>query len=161
MRCTYIAIGSNLNNPLQQVKKAMAALSRLPETRLLNASSCYRSKPLGPCDQPDFINAVVAVETTFSPHQLLQQTQCIEQSQGRVRSGQRWGPRVIDLDIVLYESEVIETADLTIPHPGLTEREFVLYPLLELVPDVRLPSGEPLAAWVSRCPLNGLEQLPS
>ena len=149
----YIGVGSNLNDPLKQVETAITALNKLPDICVIKTSNYYRSKPLGPANQPDFINAVVAIDTSLSAHQLLQQTQEIERAQGRARS-EHWGPRTIDLDILLYGDATLCTDDLTIPHPGLTEREFVLYPLAEVAPDLRLPSGQLVAALQSQCPVS-------
>ena len=124
----YIALGSNLAHPLQQVKAALEALEHLPRTRLILCSSFYRTKPLGPQNQPDFLNAVVALDTLLPAEQLLDHTQAIERNQGRVRKDERWGPRSLDLDIMLYGDQVIHTDRLTVPHYGLKEREFMLYP---------------------------------
>ena len=137
----YIGIGSNLHNPLQQVLSASERLARLPHCKLLQLSSCYQSEPLGPADQPDFINQVAAVETKLEPEPLLDLLQEIEQEMGRVRT-LRWGPRIIDLDILLYADRLIQSSRLIIPHAGLKERTFVLYPLAEIAPELRLPTGE-------------------
>jgi 2-amino-4-hydroxy-6-hydroxymethyldihydropteridine diphosphokinase len=137
----FIAIGSNLQNPLQQVMTATDQLNHLPESKMLQASSCYQSPPLGPSDQPDFINRVVALETPLEPEPLLDSLQAIEQTMGRVRTV-RWGPRTIDLDILLYGNQVIQSQRLTIPHAGLKDRAFFLYPLAEIAPELILPNGE-------------------
>ncbi|EMH4158344.1 2-amino-4-hydroxy-6-hydroxymethyldihydropteridine diphosphokinase [Serratia marcescens] len=152
----YIALGSNLAQPLQQVKAALEALEHLPRTRLVTCSSFYRTKPLGPQNQPDFLNAVVALDTLLPPEQLLDHTQAIERNQGRVRKDKRWGPRTLDLDIMLYGDKVIHTERLTVPHYGLKEREFMLYPLAEIAPDLIFPDGEPLASCLKRVPENGM-----
>ena len=149
-----------MNHPLLQAQAAIAALSTVQEIRLVNTSSYYQTKPWGIVDQPDFINAVAAIDTALSPGQLLKQLQAIEQAQGRKRL-ERWGPRTIDLDILLYGDRVVSTDDLTIPHPRLTEREFVLYPLAELAPDLKLPTGEAVVVLASQCPRRGLAQLPN
>ncbi|VDZ58008.1 2-amino-4-hydroxy-6-hydroxymethyldihydropteridinepyrophosphokinase [Serratia odorifera] len=127
----YIALGSNLAQPLQQVNTALEALAHIPRTQLIACSSFYRTKPLGPQNQPDFLNAVVAVDTRLPAEQLLDHTQAIERNQGRVRKDERWGPRTLDLDMLLYGDRVINTDRLTVPHYGLKEREFMLYPLAE------------------------------
>ncbi len=159
MITTYISIGSNLSNPVQQVKIALLGLSRLHYSQLVRQSRLYRSKPLGPADQPDFINAVCAVRTMLSPHELLLSLQNQERAQGRKRSKERWGPRTIDLDILLYGNEIIDEENLRIPHPGLFSREFVLYPLAEIAQDLILPSGESILTLRDRCPSNGIECL--
>lgn len=155
---TYIGIGSNLNQPLLQVRTAIDALAKLPTSKLLQTSSFYRSKPLGPCDQSDFINAVVCLNTCLSAQQLLTAMQRIESDQGRVRTT-RWGPRTIDLDLLLYGDAVITTADLMIPHPGMKQREFVLYPLAEVAPDLILPTGESVTALKLRCLSKGIAKV--
>ncbi|CNF10111.1 2-amino-4-hydroxy-6-hydroxymethyldihydropteridine diphosphokinase [Yersinia nurmii] len=152
----YIALGSNLAQPLQQVKTALEALEHLPRTRLVACSQLYRTKPLGPQDQPDFLNAVVALDTALPPEQLLDHTQEIERNQGRVRKDQRWGPRTLDLDIMLYGDRMINTERLTVPHYGLKEREFMLYPLADIAPDLIFPDGESLADRLKLVPKNGL-----
>jgi 2-amino-4-hydroxy-6-hydroxymethyldihydropteridine diphosphokinase len=152
----YLALGSNLSQPLHQVNTALAALTRIPDTSLMVCSSFYRTKPLGPPDQPDFLNAVVALDTLLPPEQLLEHTQKIEHEQGRVRTGPRWGPRTLDLDIMLYGDQVIATERLTVPHYGLKQREFMLYPLAEIAPDLVLPDGESVADCLKRVPKNGM-----
>ncbi len=156
MTLTYIAIGSNLASPLHQVNSALDALSAIPDSRLLCHSRFYRSKPLGPKDQPDYLNAVVALETTLFPEQLLNETQKIEQSHGRQRKAERWGPRTLDLDILLFGSEVINTERLTIPHYDMKNREFMLYPLAEIAPQLILPDGTALKTWLDRVNKNQL-----
>lgn len=136
---TFIGVGSNLQDPLQQVKDALVALGQVPDTRCIESSSLYRSKPMGPTDQPDYINAVVELETTLSARMLLQQLQNIEAKQGRVRGAEHWGPRTLDLDILLYNQYIIDDSGLKIPHSGMHERAFVLYPLHEIAPDLQIP----------------------
>jgi 2-amino-4-hydroxy-6-hydroxymethyldihydropteridine diphosphokinase len=134
----FIALGSNLQDPAAQVRAGMAALARLPETRVTAQSSLYRSAPAGYADQPDFVNAVAAVETTLAPHALLDALLAIERHRGRVREF-RNAPRTLDLDVLLYGDLAIDDARLTIPHPRLHERAFVLVPLAEIAPDCRIP----------------------
>jgi len=141
----YIGLGSNLQQPSQQIQAALQALKQLPTTRLIGHSSLYRSPPLGPADQPDYINAVAILATELSPHALLFLLQAIETQQGRVRNGIRWGPRTLDLDILLYDNLCFTDSRLILPHPGLYERAFVLCPLYECAPDLVLPNGQPLA----------------
>jgi len=137
----YIGLGSNLDNPVEQIKQAINELSVLGSSTLLAQSGLYQSSPMGPQDQPDFINAVVKLETRFSAPELLTQLQAIEQQHGRVRD-QHWGPRSLDLDLLLFGEEVINTENLQVPHPGIPERGFVLYPLYEIAPDLEIPTGE-------------------
>lgn len=145
MITAYIAIGSNLADPVVQAKSAIEALKQLPKSRFLCASQLYSSTPMGPQNQPDYINAVAAIETELTPLELLDCTQAIELKQGRVRKEERWGPRTLDLDIILYGDEVIDSERLTVPHYGMKEREFVLYPLAEIAPNLTLPDGTELS----------------
>lgn len=153
----YVAIGSNQSQPLQQANAALEALAHIPQTRLIVCSSFYRTKPLGPQNQPDFLNAVVALDTRLPAEQLLDHTQHIERNQGRVRKDERWGPRTLDLDMLLYGDSQIATERLTVPHYGLKEREFMLYPLAEIAPDLVLPDGTPLAECLKHVPQNGMQ----
>ncbi len=134
----WIGLGSNLADPLAQLRRALDELDHLPETRLLAASSIYRSPPMGPKDQPDYFNAVARLETGLAPQALLAELQDIERAHDRVRE-RRWGPRTLDLDILLYGGLIIDEPDLQVPHPGLHERAFVLYPLRELAPSLEIP----------------------
>lgn len=154
----YIGLGSNLDDPAGQLCQAVTALARLPGTRLAACSRFYRSAPLGPQDQPDYVNAVAALDTELAPDVLLDALQVIETAQGRVRL-RRWGPRTLDLDILLYGDSVLATPRLSVPHPGLAERGFVLYPLAELAPDLMLPDGRALAELLAKCDSAGLEPL--
>lgn len=152
----FVAIGSNLADPLGQARRAVSALAALPETELQQASSFYSSRPMGPADQPDYVNAVARLTTWLAPLALLDQLQKIELEQGRVRKNERWGPRTLDLDLLLYGDRVIKHERLIVPHYGMQEREFVLLPLAEIAPALVLPCGTPLAQLVARCPRNGL-----
>lgn len=134
----WIGLGSNLGDPAKQVNTAVASLDRLPQSRLLACSGLYRSAPMGPQDQPDYINAVAGVETALPAEVLLENLQSIEQAHARVR-GEHWGPRTLDLDILLYGDEIIKTQRLTVPHPGIADRNFVLAPLAELAPQLSVP----------------------
>lgn len=138
MRC-YIALGSNLNQPVEQLKNALRALGSLPQTKLLQFSAFYHSKPLGPQDQPDYINAVACIDTNLAPLVLLDHLQHIENEQGRVRL-RRWGERTLDLDILLYGDLQINTPRLTIPHYDMYNRNFVMLPLAEIAADLLLPN---------------------
>jgi len=135
----YIGVGSNLQNPQQQVTEALTLLDEMPETLGTRTSSLYRSSPMGPADQPDYINAVAELKTTLSARILLRHLQDLEARQGRVRGAERWSPRTLDLDILLYNQRLINKPDLVVPHPGIPERAFVLYPLQELAPDIEIP----------------------
>lgn len=156
----YIGLGSNLDEPLQQLEAAFVALNKLSNSRVLKRSSFYTSKPMGPADQPDYINAVAELETTLEPEHLLLAMQAIEQLQGRDRSGQRWGARTLDLDLLLYGNEIINTDNLQVPHTGLTERDFVLVPLAEIAPDVTIPGQAAMKQLLKDCPDYGLARLP-
>lgn len=157
----YIGLGANLNQPVQQLQQAIRALQQLPCSELIAVSSLYGSKPMGPQDQPDYVNAVAALDTTLEAEALLDALQQIEQLHGRQRKAERWGPRTLDLDILLYGTLVINSSRLTVPHYGLHQREFVLYPLYEIAPQLQLPDGTVLSSLLARVPLNGLQKLPS
>jgi len=146
----FIALGSNLAEPLSQVNNALAALARIPHSRIVATSSFYRTPPLGPQDQPDYLNAAVALETTLSAEALLDNTQRIELEQGRVRKAERWGPRTLDLDIMLFGDATINTERLTVPHYDMKNRAFMLLPLSEIAPALRFPDGERLADVLER-----------
>ena len=158
----YIGLGSNLDDPLQQIRKAMHALDRIPQTRVIADSGLFLSKPLvppsGPIAQPDYLNAVAKIETALSPDQLLVQLQSIEQAQRRKRE-QHWGPRTIDLDILLFDDLQMQSASLTLPHPGLHQREFVLYPLSNIDDSLEVPGRGMLSELIQRCPQHGLRYL--
>ena len=153
---SYIGIGSNQAQPIEQAKQAIAALNNIKGTTVLDCSSLYCSAPMGPQDQPDYINAVAKLKTSLSAFELLEALQAIEQNQGRVRKENRWGPRTLDLDIILYSDHVIDNERLTIPHYGMKEREFVLYPLYEIAPKLQLPDGTMLSELLKGCDKNGL-----
>lgn len=142
MKTVYIALGSNLNNPLEQLKQAAEILKSFAVN--FEISPFYGSKPVGPQDQPDYVNAVAKFDTELSAEALLDKLQSIENQQGRVRI-RRWGERTLDLDILLYGNEQIHTDRLTIPHIEMKNREFVIVPLFDLSPDLVLPTGEKLA----------------
>lgn len=137
----YIGLGSNLDDPVRQIRTALAALAEIPGSRLVASSALYQNPPMGPQQQPEFVNAVAGLLTGLSPEELLTAMQSIELAQGRRRDGPRWGPRTLDLDLLLFGDRRLQSASLTVPHPGLAERPFVLLPLLELAPGLRLPDG--------------------
>lgn len=159
----YIGLGSNLNNPPQQLRSALTALALVPETTVLCCSPFYRNPPMrGPDvpEQPDYVNAVAKVHTSLKPERLLQHLQQIETRQGRLRNpAVQWGPRTLDLDIIVYGGQAYHSATLQIPHPGLAQRAFVLYPLYDCAPDLILPDGRALKSLLSTCPADDLTQL--
>jgi 2-amino-4-hydroxy-6-hydroxymethyldihydropteridine diphosphokinase len=134
----YIGLGSNLEQPAMQIKNAIAALDELADTRVLSNSGYFNSKPMGPEDQPDYMNAVVELETALPADQLLKFCQQIETQQGRIKR-RYWGERTIDLDILLYADQQINTDKLQVPHPGIMQRDFVFLPLLKLNPEITIP----------------------
>lgn len=157
----YIGIGSNLEDPLHQVQHSIANLDTIPWTKFVSSSSLYLSEPLlaeGAADQPDYVNAVVKVETGLDPWSLLEELHHLEALSGRVRS-ERWAPRTLDLDILLYDDRIIDSPDLTVPHPGLYERNFVLYPLAEIDPDLVIPGSGEIGGLLARCPRGSLKKL--
>ena len=135
----YVGLGSNLDNPAAQIAAAIDMLAALPNATLRAVSSFYRNPPMGPQDQPDYVNAVVALDTRLTPRALLDAMQAIERAQGRDRSGLRWGPRTIDLDLLVYGDTVLDEDHLQVPHPGIAERAFVLVPLAEIAPQISIP----------------------
>ncbi|PWQ97221.1 2-amino-4-hydroxy-6-hydroxymethyldihydropteridine diphosphokinase [Leucothrix pacifica] len=155
----YIGLGSNLGDSEQTLSDAMKALSNEPEIRHLAVSSYYQSKPHGPQDQPDYINAVARFETQLLPLLLLDRLQAIETKYGRVRAGERWTARTLDLDILLFGQQSIENTRLQVPHRWMKQREFVLYPLYELAPDLLFPDGSSLKECLSGVSDNGLIRL--
>ena len=158
----YIGLGSNLNEPCRQIRRAMQALERIPGTRIVADSGLYLSKPLVPASgaiaQADYLNAVVKIETQLDPHELLDCLQQIEQDQGRERK-QRWGPRTIDLDILLFDDRCVQDKRLTLPHPGIALRSFVLYPLHNIDATLDIPGHGMLGELISNCPRDGLRYL--
>ncbi|MDB6089722.1 MAG: 2-amino-4-hydroxy-6-hydroxymethyldihydropteridine diphosphokinase [Gammaproteobacteria bacterium] len=135
----YIAVGSNLDDPRSQVLRAFSRLAALPATRVVLMSPLYVSRPLGPVAQPDFYNAVAGVLTQLESRALLAQLRSLETALGRPEKRERWGPRVIDLDVLAYGRERRNDPELTLPHPGIVERNFVLYPLADIAPDLDIP----------------------
>lgn len=134
----YVALGSNLNSPVKQLKLALKALEELSAKPVIH-STFYQSKPLGPTGQPDYLNAVALIHTDKQPHAVLHCLQEIEDNQGRDRTTERWGPRTLDLDLLLYDQLVLDTPSLTIPHKEMLKRNFVLHPLFEIAPKLILP----------------------
>ncbi len=149
----YVGLGSNLDDPVARLHTTFGELDRLPDTHLVLQSSLYRSAPVGPQDQPDFVNAAAALLTRLPAAELLAALQGLEQAAGRRRDGPRWGPRTLDLDLLVFASQVLDTPELTLPHPRIAERNFVLLPLSEIAPFLAIPglgSVAALAAAASR-----------
>lgn len=145
----YLGLGSNLGDRAAHLRRARELLAATPGVSLAGASAVYETEPVGRTDQPPFLNQVLAVRTRLAPAALLERAQAVEAALGRVR-GERWGPRVIDVDILLYGEMVVRRPDLEIPHPRLAERAFALVPLAELAPELVLPGGERVAALAAR-----------
>ncbi|RDI99787.1 2-amino-4-hydroxy-6-hydroxymethyldihydropteridine diphosphokinase [Dyella solisilvae] len=156
----FVALGSNLGDARAQVQEAFAALARLPDTRLLAQSPLYLTPPWGVLDQPPFVNAVARLDTTLSPHALLDALLAIERAAGRVRDGQRWGPRILDLDVLYMDGVSLSDERLQLPHPRIGERAFVLLPLNDLAPSLELPGQGRVADLLARVDTTGLERLP-
>jgi 2-amino-4-hydroxy-6-hydroxymethyldihydropteridine diphosphokinase len=139
MTIVYIGLGSNMESPKQQIKSAIKSIAEIPEIQVLKASSLYKSKPVGPQQgQNDYINAVIKIETEFMPLELLDCMQDIENQHGRIRK-ERWGPRILDLDILIFGKEIIQDKKLTIPHSEIEKRPFVLVPLAEIDSNCSIP----------------------
>lgn len=149
----YIGVGSNLDSPLDHVQQAIRELSQHRHLQSVKVSPIYGSKPVGPQDQPNYVNAVIEVQTHLLPHHLLDLLQALEQHHGRQRK-RHWGERTLDLDLVLYGQAIIRTPRLTVPHAFMTERSFVLYPLLDLKPDLVLPEGTPVQQYTAEVPFD-------
>jgi 2-amino-4-hydroxy-6-hydroxymethyldihydropteridine diphosphokinase len=155
----YIGLGSNLANPAEQIKSARNAITQIAEVQELAFSSLYHSAPMGPQDQPDYVNAVMCIATGLPPIDLLRCMQRIENEHGRVRKAERWGARTLDLDMLVYGDRIVELPDLIVPHPGLAERAFVLYPLSEIAPQLIVPGKGNIADLLAQCPMNELKRL--
>ena len=150
MNRAWIGLGSNLGRPREQLGRAFAALEDLPRTLLAARSGLYRSAPMGPADQPDYLNAVALLETELEPLALLDRLQSIERAQGRQR-GRRWGPRTLDLDLLLYDELVMDHPRLQLPHPGIGKRDFVLAPLLEVAGELEIPGRGRASRLLAKC----------
>jgi 2-amino-4-hydroxy-6-hydroxymethyldihydropteridine diphosphokinase len=159
MERVYLGLGSNLGEPLAQLRVALEALAALPHSQLAAVSSFYSSDPMGPADQPHYINAVAALDTALAPLDLLDALQTIEQQQGRTRHAERWGPRTLDLDILLFGERLLNEPRLRVPHYDLQARPFVLYPLAQIAPGLRLADGRLLDDLLQACPFRGLQRL--
>lgn len=152
----YLAIGSNLASPLEQVNAALAALAEIPECHVVAVSPFYRTPPLGPPDQPDYLNAAVALDTALAPEALLDHTQRIELQQGRERKAHRWGPRTLDIDIMLFGDMQLATPRLTVPHYDMKNRTFMLLPLAQIAPDLHFPDGDKLSDILAKLDPSGI-----
>ena len=159
MTDAFIGLGSNLKDPAAQLARAVTALATLPDSVLVAQSPFYASRPVGPQDQPDFVNGAIWLRTALTPHALLDQLQAIEQRHGRERL-RHWGPRTLDLDLLVFGDQSIADDRLTVPHKELANRDFVLQPLLDLKPDLTLPDGRTVAELRQHCPDNQLRMLP-
>ena len=155
----YIGLGSNLEQPVNQVKKARIAINRLEKVQEVAFSSLYQSSPMGPKHQPDYINAVMAVNTSLKPIDMLRCLQQIENQQGRMRNDQRWTARTLDLDMLLYGDQQIDIPDLLVPHYGIADRTFVLYPLYEIEPELDIPGFGHISDLIANTPFDGLEKI--
>lgn len=150
MTAAYVALGSNLGDSYKLLHEAMVALDALPSTAVVAQSRLYRTPPWGVLDQPDFLNAVVRLETSLSPYDLLDALLSIEAAAGRVREGERWGPRTLDLDLLHMDGIRLDQGRLILPHPRMAERAFVLLPLSELAPELLLPDGSTVRRQLER-----------
>ena len=152
MAIVLVGLGANIDNPMQQLTRALQTLAQHSDIEIKGVSRVYRSAPLGPSDQPDFLNAAVKIDTALSPSAVLDAVKIIERQQGRV-TARRWGERCIDLDILLYGGITLQTETLCIPHPGVSARSFVLDPLIDLLGQrFKMPSGEELGKLRALCP---------
>ncbi|MFL0796153.1 MAG: 2-amino-4-hydroxy-6-hydroxymethyldihydropteridine diphosphokinase [Cellvibrionaceae bacterium] len=151
MTTVYLGLGSNLSgdqeNPAQQLDSAISSLEQHSAIEIVAISPYYQSEPVGPAGQPDYINGVCAIHTALKPEALLNTTQAIENRQGRIRNT-HWGPRTLDIDILLYGNDTISSPRLTVPHPHMPQRNFVLYPLRDIAPGLRFPCGQSISALI-------------
>ncbi len=157
----YVGVGSNLDDPALQVRRALQALAQLPDTRLMRHSALYGSRPWGLTEQPDFVNAVAALLTQLPVRGFFETLQALQTRLGRVPPPVRYGPRRIDLDLLLFDQMRLQTPELTLPHPGLVSRNFVLYPLFEVAPELRIPGGQRIVELLPHVDRTGLWRLDS
>ena len=158
-RPAYVALGSNLADPIRQVRAAFDALAGLADSRLIARSGLWRSRPMGPQDQPDFVNAAAGLLTTVDPRTLLASLQAIERQLGKTAPAVRWGPRVIDLDLLVFSDLRVAEEGLALPHPGLHQRNFVLYPLAEIAAELQVPGLARVHRLRDGVPAAGIERL--
>lgn len=159
MTTAYIGLGANLGRPTDKILSALASIAELSEIHLVAHSSLYMSNPIGPAGQPKYINAVAKLSTTLSPHHLLDALLSLETKLGRTREGTRWGPRIIDLDLLYYGERTINHHNLVLPHPEINNRNFVVYPLYEIEPGFVLPTGQLLSTLIDEVSSRGLERI--
>jgi 2-amino-4-hydroxy-6-hydroxymethyldihydropteridine diphosphokinase len=157
----YVGLGSNLDEPATQVRRALSALAALPATRLLRRSRLYRSRPLGPVAQPDFVNAAAGLLTQLDASDFFAELRALERALGREPTRERWGPRRIDLDLLMFAQLQLQGPELQLPHPGIVKRNFVLYPLSEVAPELVVPGCGPLAALTAAVSAEGIWPLPN
>jgi 2-amino-4-hydroxy-6-hydroxymethyldihydropteridine diphosphokinase len=160
----YVGLGANLEEPAMQLQAALGHIAGMSDTRLVAVSPFYRSRPMGPQDQPAYVNAVAGLLCSLDPLVLLNHLLAIEETMGRLRDGERWGPRIIDLDLLMYGAKTLQDDRLTLPHPGVHERSFVLYPLADIAPTISIPGRgrvELLRAAMSADGIERLEESPS
>jgi len=158
MNTAYVALGANLGDPASTLRAAFGALANLPDSRIVRSSSLYRTAPLGLTEQPDFINAVAALETLLAPEAMLDALLDLESRFGRLR-GEKNGPRSLDLDLLLYNDQLVDLPRLTLPHPRLHLRAFVLYPLAEIAPTLTIPGRGSITAWLPAVANQGISRL--
>ena len=159
MTDVYIGLGSNMNSPVEQLHSAIKSLQKIPATTLLQTSSFYRTRPVGLKDQPDYINAVAMLNTGLAARVVLEHLQAIEDSHGRIRNT-RWGPRTLDLDLLLFGESIIHDDKLTVPHPEMHKRGFVLYPLHEISADLVIPGYGPVEKFLHNLNADEVQKLP-
>jgi 2-amino-4-hydroxy-6-hydroxymethyldihydropteridine diphosphokinase len=155
----YVGIGSNLDEPAEQVRRALVALGTLTATRLVASSPLYRTPPLGEVPQPPFVNAVAGLLTQLAPEELLEELRRLERALGREPPRERWGPRRIDLDLLVMGRESRATDALRLPHPGVTQRDFVLFPLADIAPDLEVPGAGRVGDLLARVTDRGVQKL--
>jgi 2-amino-4-hydroxy-6-hydroxymethyldihydropteridine diphosphokinase len=155
----YVGLGSNLGDPERQVAGAIDSLDRIAGCRLTARSSLYESEPMGPADQPHYVNAVVCLMSRLTARELLSRLHEIEDAHDRDRTVGRWGPRTLDLDLLLFGNRHSDTAEMILPHPGLTERNFVVYPLAQIAPKLVLPDGTPVVELADHLGMKGLRKI--
>lgn len=158
--CAFVALGSNLEDPVRQLGRAFEALAELPDTRLVSESPMYRNQAVGPEPQPAYVNAVAKIDTGLNPHALLDALQKTEISLGRAPNRARWAPRIIDLDLLIYDDLEIRDERLTVPHPEICRRRFVLLPLSDIAPDLIVPGCGPVDDLLSRAPRHDMQRIP-
>ncbi|VFP85975.1 2-amino-4-hydroxy-6-hydroxymethyldihydropteridine diphosphokinase [Candidatus Erwinia haradaeae] len=159
MHRVYLSLGSNLSHPLQQIKNALNKVASIQKSNIVSTSLFYETPSYGLTNQPHFYNIAVALDTYLDPEELLNSTKDIEIKQGRIRSELRWGARIIDIDIMLFNNITLKTPELTIPHYDMHNRAFMLIPLLEIAPKICLPNGQKLSAILSNLSCNAIQDI--